>query len=231
MCPTSWRRPSRRFHPSLRLKLCRTYWEQSRASGRDVTWQALLIIQDLGPIAAAWMRVIWQGLIAENRDYAGFATKALAASLPPDEAFDLAKAWAEQATEREARKTRLMAFGNLAHPRTLEFIEHWWESAHPDLPVTEDWGRLAADSRLTWAITDAWLKQGRPVSLIALDALLTYLPRPGYYHVAPPADFGLQNIETFRNVLMLYREQDSSSRVTRIVDYLMKNAELFANCE
>ena len=213
--------------PALRLELCRTYWEQAREAGRDVTWQALLVIWDLGPTAAEWMRAIWHELIAENRDYAGFATKALAASLPPDEAFDLAKAWAEQATEREARKTRLMAFGNLAHPRTLGFIEHWWESADAGSPVTEEWGRLAADSRLTWATATAWLQAGRPLSLIALDALVNYLPRRGCYQVARPADFNLHDPKEFRNELVRYRDRDPTPRVDHIVGYLMRNAASF----
>ena len=196
--------------PELRFELCRTYWEQAEKAGRDVTWQALLIIQGLGPIAAEWTRAIWNELIREDGDYAGFATKALAASLPPDEAFDLARAWAEKAADRESRKDRLMAFRNLAHRRTLEFIEHWWESADSGSPVTEEWGRLAADSRLTWEVAQAWLQGGRPLSLIALDALLSYLPRGGYYHVARPADFGLSNTTAFGDVLMQYRERDPS---------------------
>jgi hypothetical protein len=225
--PTKLAEALKEIPPALRLKLCQTYWERSRESGQDVTWQALLIIQNLGPIAAGWTRHIWQDLIAANRNYAGFATQALAASLPPDEAFDLAKAWAEKATERETRKTRLMAFGNLAHPRTLEFVESWWESADPDLPVTEEWGRLAADSRLSWTKAEAWLRQGRPLSLIALDAMLNYLSRPGYHRVTLPVDFGLHSIHAFQDALSQYSDRDSSPRVVRTVRQLIENARSF----
>ena len=69
-------------------------------------------------------------------------------------------------------KERLMALGNLAHRQTLGLIEHWWESEDPGSPVTEAWGRLASDSRLTWAVAEAWLQEGRHLSLIAIDALL-----------------------------------------------------------
>jgi len=215
--------------PELRLELCRTFWEQSRTIGRDVTWQTLLVIQDLGPIAAEWTRVIWRELIAQNRDYAGFATKSLVASLPPDEAFDLANAWAKQAVDRGTRKTRLMAFGKLSHRQTLELISQWWEAEDQAAPIKEEWGRLAADSRLTWAVAENWLQRGRPLSLVALDALLNYLPRRGYYQAARPKDFGLPNANVFRDVLNRQRERDTSPRVAHAVQCLIEHVEAFAD--
>jgi hypothetical protein len=209
---------------ALRLELCREHWEQCRGQGRDVSWQALLMIQDLGPIAADWMRTIWQELLAEDCSFMGFATKALAASLQPDEAFDLAQAWAEEATDIDARKARLMAFGNLAHRRTLGEIERWWESAEPGAPVTDDWGRLAADSGIDWPAAMAWLAAGRPLSLVALDALLCYVPRHGYPEIAMPSDFAPPNSEAFRSVLTRYRDRDPAPRVDRIAGFLMENA-------
>jgi hypothetical protein len=227
--PTELRQAIKAIPPELRLPLCQRYWEESRGLGRDVTWQALLVIQDLGPIAADWTRAIWHDLVAENRDYAGFATKALASSLPPDEAFALAKQWMEKAAHPNEQKERLLTLGNVAHRETLRLIERWWESTDAGTPVTEEWGRLAADSRLTWSVAETWLQRGRPMCLIALDAMLNYLPRRGYYHVARPTDFGLRNTEAFQNVLTRYGDHDPSPRAKRAVDHLIENAKSFVD--
>lgn len=53
--------------------------------------------------------------------------------------------------------------------RTLDWIEQ-----HPPEVVSEDWGRLAALSEVTWPRLQEWLEQGRPLSLIALDTLTNF---------------------------------------------------------
>jgi hypothetical protein len=50
--------------------------------------------------------------------------------------------------------------------RTLD----WIEASH-FAPVVESWGRLAALSQFDWPRAVKWLRQGRPLSLVALDAL------------------------------------------------------------
>jgi MoaA/NifB/PqqE/SkfB family radical SAM enzyme len=215
---------------NLRMHLCQTYWASAHEAGRDVTRQALLIIQNLGSIAAEWMRAVWQVLIAENRHSIGFATKALAASLPPDEAFDLAQSWVEAAPERTTQADRLMALGNLRNRRTLTLIEQWWGSAEPGLAVTAGWGRLTAESQLTWDVVASWLQRGRPLSLVALDALLNYSKRPGYPNtIARPMDFGLHDVNAFRDELIRYRGRDSAPRVSRTVEWLIESAEDILN--
>ena len=48
----------------------------------------------------------------------------------------------------------------------LDWIE---ENAHP--PVDSSWGLLAASSKFDWERAKRWLSLGRPLSLVALDAL------------------------------------------------------------
>ncbi len=209
-----------------RLQLCRQRWQQERDKGRDVNWQALLIIQRLGPVAGDWMRTIWKQLLAEGCKFEGVAIKSLAASLPPDEAFELAEAWAEQATEPADKKERLMAFWSLGQPRTLGLIERWWESARPNEAVSNDWGRLAAESRMSWSAAQTWLDRGRPLSLIALDALLYYLPRPGYGQIIVSDGFGFPSLGAFQDVLNRYCERDRAPRALNVVAQLIENANL-----
>ena len=89
--------------------------------------------------------------------------------------------------------------------------------------MTGDWGRLAAESRMSWPAAQAWLEQGRPLSLIALDAFLCYLPT-GDPQVPIPPDFDPPDVRTFRAVLAQYRDRDNSPRVDRIVGQLIMNA-------
>ena len=57
----------------------------------------------------------------------------------------------------------LAAFGDAS-------VLDWIEDNVPPL-VTSDWGALAAVSDFSWERATAWLRSGRPISLVALDAL------------------------------------------------------------
>jgi hypothetical protein len=213
--------------PEERLRLCRERWQLERGKGRDVNWQALLIIEGLGPIAGDWMRTLWTQLLEERCEFIGVAIGSLAASLPPDEAFGLAKEWFDAATEQVGKKKRLMAFWSLHHPNTLKLIENWWELASPGEAVTEDWGRLAAESQITWTGAQNWLDRGRPLSLIALDAMLFYAPRQGHgKQPTVPVNFGFPSFDTFRSVFEQYRERDNAYRVQKAVASLVENASI-----
>ena len=92
--------------------------------------------------------------------------QATAACLPEEEGFPLVAG----ALEAMPEKKRRQLFGALAHfnsTRGLDWIEH-----HASEPTIDAWGYLAAASNLHWPKVDEWLKAGRPLSLIAVDALL-----------------------------------------------------------
>src|SRR5215217_4887274 len=54
-------------------------------------------------------------------------------------------------------------------PLMLEWIE---KQAHRITNVSEGWGHLAASANFSWEIAEKWLNAGRPLSLIALSALI-----------------------------------------------------------
>jgi len=66
-----------------------------------------------------------------------------------------------------ARRYRYLAC--LGYFRTPEALD--WLERHIVEPVAEPWGALAAASNIDWSRLRQWLKAGRPLSLVALDAL------------------------------------------------------------
>lgn len=55
-----------------------------------------------------------------------------------------------------------------------------WIEANVHEPLTHPWGDLAAASGIDWARVDKWLQAGRPLSLVALDAMVVCAgPPPG----------------------------------------------------
>lgn len=79
------------------------------------------------------------------------------------------------ALDDRAQRDRKMALLWFRSPAVLD----WIEARVPNAGITEDWGRLAALSTLDWPRVQSWLKRGRPLSLVAIDALRELIPRPG----------------------------------------------------
>lgn len=90
---------------------------------------------------------------------------AAASCLPLEEAF--ATVTAKLATK--PKKDPVFSLGALGCFRNDHTLA--WMEANIHEPITETWGRLAALSRFSWPRAKAWLRGGRPLSLVALDAL------------------------------------------------------------
>ncbi len=91
--------------------------------------------------------------------------QATAACLP----FEEGVARAETALVGMSERKRRESFPALAHfrsPRVLRWIE-----CNACEPSTEAWGYLAAASGFSWDRAKAWIGSGRPLNLIAIDAL------------------------------------------------------------
>lgn len=61
------------------------------------------------------------------------------------------------------------ALNYIRHEKVLDWIEC---NAHKPTNITSSWGHVAASSCFSWDRADKWLSKGRPLSLIALDALI-----------------------------------------------------------
>jgi hypothetical protein len=112
--------------------------------------------------AEAWIRSRWDVF----RPSAFFSLAAAsAACLPFQEGFHRVIHELNAMTQKEVRHFCSV----LAHFRTEKTLD--WLEMHVSPAVTDTWGRLAAVSQLSWVRVTKWLKQGRPLSLVALDAL------------------------------------------------------------
>lgn len=171
----------------------------------------------VGPAAAALMRRAWGSEAKGGLQSALF--RASAACLPFDEGFGLARGELV-ALEGQALVEAMRGLAWFRSPATLDWIE-----ARAQAPVKEDWGRLAAASGLDWPRARDWLLRGRPLSLVALDALFeiaepqtpllkSFAPM---LHAPPPAS-------ELEAELSRYAKLDDVPRVRRIVGGLVARA-------
>ncbi len=63
----------------------------------------------------------------------------------------------------------ITAFNFIRYEKVLDWIE---SNIHRTTNIGLNWGHLAASSYLTWSRAEKWLATGRPLSLVALDALM-----------------------------------------------------------
>lgn len=171
----------------------------------------------VGEAAAGFVRQAWNDY-GETVDLYSLA-QASAACLPYREGFDRVRA-AVDALEPREQRSRMYALAYFHSPEVIGWIEQ-----HVFSPVTEDWGRVAAASQLDWATAERWLASGRPLSLVALDALAAIVdprrpPRPreprARLHQPPDA-------AVLANALTAHAQRDPVPRVERITGYLLQN--------
>lgn len=93
--------------------------------------------------------------------------QAAAACLPMDDAWKLTT---DAIAKSENVREDAQSLGWFRSDRTLDWIESQLPAL--GLPVTLDWGRLAAISQMSWSRVESWLSLGRPLSLVALDSMV-----------------------------------------------------------
>ncbi|HEX8276835.1 MAG TPA: hypothetical protein VF615_29615 [Longimicrobiaceae bacterium] len=182
------------------------------ACSPHVLARAYEIAAVLGPVAADWIR----------RQYGTDPTrvlydlaKATARCLPQDEGFQLVLGALEAVP---AGRRHLGALAWFRSELTLDLIERTAERP----AVSGEW-ELAAVSGFSWNRAAAWLHAGRPLSRLALDALLacevhqTPLLRELSPRLANPAPR-----EEMARVVEEYLQRDSAPRVENVVRTLLE---------
>lgn len=117
-----------------------------------------------GADCAPMVRRAWQAWPTDVPWHA--LVEATAGCLPPDEGFDLAEGVLATMSERDWRA----GFGALAYFRSARTLA--WIATHARDPLVDGWGFLASRSMFDWPTAKAWLSGGRPLSLVAIDALV-----------------------------------------------------------
>jgi hypothetical protein len=174
-----------------------------------------LIGLTLGPQGAAVLDENWERFALTH----AFGALALAAS----RCFPLEEGHAKvtDVLSRMDRGQRSINKGFLSGFET-DLSLNWLEE-NVQGPIHESWGSLAASSRFDWARAKKWLSLGRPLSLVALDALHFCASRG-----REPALLNPPSVEEFRATLQDYLAKDSVPRVRRQVSALLELGERLA---
>lgn len=193
------------------LALHRRFGATRNAAVRSVILEVAAIT---GGPAADLVRQAWR----EYPDGVPFwsLVQASASCLPFEDGF----ARAEQALAdmpAKARRDSLSALSHFRSPRALLWIER-----NAVEPSNEVWGRLAAASSFSWQKAQQWLGSGRPLNLIAIDALLAIAdPRTPFLRSLQPKLDAPPDEHEFRLVLGAAVVADPVPRVEQRVGHLL----------
>jgi hypothetical protein len=207
--------------PQRLLYLARDMFYRRKQSGQEIGTLPLWVCQRLGADARGWMWDLWQYYLAQAKFPGMRAIEALAAALPNEEAAALASVWVVSATDRRERASRIHLLGSLRNPGLIPLIEEWWASSQSGDAVTGEWGLLASRLKVPWKTLAMWLKKGRPMSLIALDAITCYI-RGGV-----PEGFIRPSQEELERVLSEFGQKDRSPRAKLMIANAREHAIVF----
>jgi hypothetical protein len=150
--------------------------------------------------------------------------EASAACLPHDEGFARVTT-ALAGFDGHEKRDRMFALSYFRSPDALAWIEQ-----NVFEPIMETWGYLAAASHLDWLLVESWLAGGRPLSLVAIDALLAILrPRTPFLRQIEPTLAARPTLSRLREVMLQYRDRDPVPRVQQRIDVLLADAGQLAN--
>jgi hypothetical protein len=97
-------------------------------------------------------------------------------------------------------------------------------------PVTEAWGGLAAASELDWPRVENWLHFGRPLSLVAIDALAAISrPRNPLLRDHCPQLHEPPTCYRFKQALLDYAERDNVPRVRQRTTWLIEHCDVLTH--
>lgn len=122
----------------------------------------------LSPVAGDWIRERWQ--VYDARVLFSLA-QASANCLPFEEGYGkVLRALMDVPPQELVDVSIVLAW--FRSEKTLDWLEsHASYIVNSWKHVSDSWGQLAALSRFSWARAATWLDRGRPLSLVALDAL------------------------------------------------------------
>ncbi len=210
--------PLKQLDNALLLQLIDKKIKRSR-SIKDVLYE--ITAKTLGAYAAEWAREQW-GL--RKKDDLFIYAEMLACCLPFEEAYTLMTNELNKATTNELYEN-YYCLGYLHNSKVLGWIE---QTKARIINVNEGWGRLAAHSMFDWDTAQRWLTAGRPLSLIALDAIYNCtLPtdHPHYEKENAPTLLNAPDDETLEETLKKYLENDNVHRTRTTINAILHHIQ------
>ena len=178
--------------------------------------------RSLGKTGAEWVRSRHR----KSPDLLYSWAEAAAACMTLDDAWKLTT---DSVAKSENVREDAQSLGWFRSDRTLDWIENRFPPLK--LPVTQDWGRLAAISQLSWSRIESWLSRGRPLSLVALDSMVAccHYDTMNLKRIQPKLTTDSSELEMVA-ILDRYAAGDDVPRVTRTVSRIKSNlATIIAN--
>lgn len=101
-----------------------------------------------------------------------------------------------------------------------------WIELNVFQPITETWGYAAAASQFDWLHVEQWLERGRPLALVAIDALLGIaVPPTPLLRAYRPRLLMPPSPEQFTKVLLDYAQKDKVPRVQDRIRAILQHTE------
>jgi hypothetical protein len=180
----------------------------------------------LGLTASKWITKEWKN--RKENELLIFA-EAICKCLPFTEAFQVLTTEIE-ATGDKYFTDNSSALIYLQSLKTLDWIER---VSNRITNVSISWGTLAAASQFSWERAEKWLSFGRPLSLIALDAIVLCTTPIGerrneafWFKKYPPALLNSGKSDVIARTVTAYLDKDKVPRTKKAVEQIIQN--LFA---
>lgn len=142
-----------------------------------------------------------------------------------EEAYKIIKAELDS-LENKYLNECIGAFNYIQFEKCLDWIE---ENISRTENISLSWGHLAAISKFNWIRAEKWIDSGRPLSLVALDAINFCTIKGDKLNTSlmmreiNPELLDNPNSEIIAEKISKYRLKDNTPRVKRIVDTIIKN--------
>jgi hypothetical protein len=192
---------------------------------RAINYKAYEIAaKTLGLAAKDWIYEEWKN--KKENELLIFA-QAISKCFDSGEAFEMITNEIESGEDKYL-SDNITALLYLQSPKTLDWIE---KISGKIINVPANWGVLSAASEFSWTRAKTWLNKGRPLSLIALDALIHCTTvekqnQPLWLRKHPPTLLDSPTADIIANTITSYLETDRVPRTKSAVDQIIHN--LFA---
>lgn len=190
---------------------------------RAINYKAYEVVAKvIGKEAKDWLKTEWAN--RQENELLIFA-EAISKCFDFDEAFETLTNEIESKDGKNLSEN-ISALLYFQSDKTLDWIE---KVIHRTNNISTNWGTLAAASKFSWVRADKWLSVGRPLSLIAIDALLFCTTagdrqnQPFWLQQNPPKLTDNPRPEIIANKLKDYLSKDNVPRTKNAINKIIDN--------